>query len=449
MCARAVRAEPETPDRRSRRGTGASVAGRTSDTFVFAGFVLYGALALYAVRYGAATLFFPVAFAGMLGAAVLYRSVSVFLELSLLLFVGLVAGETGHQTRVALSFALVAAVMLYAGHRSLRGRAAFIAVPLALLWLFLAGFDPHTAGVVPLLLVVSALPGFAILARNTLGACPRPPKDIDLILCSNSGHTAHFAGRFTEGAAEHGARSTVHRFHRLREFHPELSGDALVVAFPVYGWKPPWPFAWYLLTRLPRGGGKPAFILYTSAGGPENAGMVAWALLTLRGYRVVGRTWCVYPMNIPTFRLGPARVWRFLDHSVPPERDLAEARRCGAEFALGTRTGVPFVLWPFPLVVAGVLLDNPLINTVLVRNHVLKRRCVKCGLCVQFCPVERLRMEEYPKARGTCSLCMGCVNLCPTRAMHLFGWTEYGRQYTPRWPELLAGIVPKPKDGCA
>ena len=209
------------------------------------------------------------------------------------------------------------------------------------------------------------------------------------------------------------------------------------MAFPVYGWKPPWPLCYYLLRKLPRGNGKPAFILYTSAGGPENAGMLTWLLLTLKGYRVLGRNWAVYPVNIPTIRLGPARLWRFFDSLIPRDREIAGVFASGKDFALGRRTGMPFILWPFPLAIAGLLLDNPPLNRALYRNHVMRKRCIRCGLCVRYCPVERLRMENVPRARGTCSLCLGCINLCPRNAMHLWCFTEYGRQYRPRWPEFI------------
>lgn len=416
-----------------------TISRNISDGLFFAGFLLYCLSALVAVRCVSGSVFTLFTLAGIIGISFLYRSVSVFLDLSLLIVVGWIVGGTDPHIRLALYLNLVATVILYTANRTVAGKAAALAALFPVLW-FVAtgGADLGGAGAVPLLIFAAVLPGLAIFTRNALAMPGVRCREIDLILCSYSSHTAHYADRFAEGMREGGAQVTVHRFHRIRDFHPELRGDALVVAFPVYGWKPPWPFCEYLLSRLPRGGGKPAFILYSCAGGPENAGMVAWLLLTLRGYRVVGRSWCVYPMNIPTFRLGPKRMWRFLDHLVPPKTDIEGARRCGAEFATGRRTGVPFILWPFPLVIAGFLLDNRLLDMVLCRNYVWKKRCVRCGLCVRFCPTERLRMEEYPKARGTCALCMGCINLCPKHAMHMYCFTEYGHQYKPRWPEFLA-----------
>ena len=86
----------------------------------------------------------------------------------------------------------------------------------------------------------------------------------------------------------------------------------------------------------------------------------------------------------------------------------------------------------------GVLVDNKWVDTLLYRNRAWRRRCDGCAQCVLYCPAERLKMiEGYPRARGTCMICLGCVNICPRNAMHLLFWTEYGNPYRPRWPELV------------
>ncbi len=95
------------------------------------------------------------------------------------------------------------------------------------------------------------------------------------------------------------------------------------------GWKPPWNLVEYIIRKLPKGGGKPAFILYTYMGGAENAGFIAWLLLKLKGYRVIGRNWAAYPNNVVTLRPGPKRLWRCLDRIFPTGRDIAFIRDSG------------------------------------------------------------------------------------------------------------------------
>ncbi|MCU0917748.1 MAG: hypothetical protein MUC88_24770, partial [Planctomycetes bacterium] len=91
---------------------------------------------------------------------------------------------------------------------------------------------------------------------------------------SASGNTMHLTQSFIKGLRQAGTAATVHRFHYFQDFRAELAGDALVVAFPVYGFKPPWPFLAWLLRALPKGRGRPAFVLYSCAGGPENVGLL-------------------------------------------------------------------------------------------------------------------------------------------------------------------------------
>jgi ferredoxin len=304
----------------------------------------------------------------------------------------------------------------------------------------LRGFGlPHAA-------IVAATVGMLVVFTMQYGFRPRRElKTIDLLLCSYSGNTAHFAEHFMRGARQGGAEVVTHRFHYYKGADPALGGDALAIAFPVFGGKPPWPFLNYLLLRLPRGKGKPAFVLYTCIGGAENAGFLCWLILTLKGYRVVGRNWTVYPLNVPTLRLGPKALWRILDSLVPSGAEIRRQVTCGARFARGEVAGIPLVFGPTPFSLVGILLDNKLIDTILYRNHVIKRRCTGCRVCVRYCPAQRLRIVEgYPVPKGECALCMGCVNTCPENAMHLWLFTEYGNQYKPKYPDMLARLLDGP-----
>lgn len=300
--------------------------------------------------------------------------------------------------------------------------------------------DPHLLLTDPVLTVfaLTAAASWILTVLPGFRPVPTPPATVDVILCSNSGNTAHHTVSFVEGLTAAGIDVRMHRFHDPRRFHADLQGDALVIAHPVSGWKPPWPLDHYLRTGLPPGGGKPAFILTTAAGGPENAHLPPWLWLMRRGYRVMGHYWSTYPVNIPTFRPGPRALWKVMDAGAPNPMDVDFARECGHRFATGKRAGFPCIVFPFPLIFLGLILDNRWTNRLLYRNRAWKKRCTGCGLCVAVCPEKRLRMVDgRPRATGTCSLCLACVNRCPVNAMHLVGWTEYGRQYQPAWPELL------------
>ncbi len=264
------------------------------------------------------------------------------------------------------------------------------------------------------------------------------PKKIDVLLCSYSSNTAHYTYKFIEGLESAGKKVNVFRQHYYESFDPEFTGDALVIAYPVYGWKPPWPTVMHILKRLPRGNGKPVFLLYTAAGGPENAGAIAWFLLALKGYRVMGRNWAAYPLNVVTFRLGPKIMWKYLDRVFPAKSDVESVKTSGIEFAEGKYTGMPMIFWQTPLVLIGFLLENKYINRYIYKTYPWKRRCTKCMICVNYCPSHRFTLKEgFPRSSGDCALCLSCINLCPERSMNMVALSEYGNPYTPRWPEYL------------
>jgi ferredoxin len=141
---------------------------------------------------------------------------------------------------------------------------------------------------------------------------------------------------------------------------------------------------------------------------------------------------------MPASIAGQKALWRFLDRLVPLRCEPATAASSGRVFASGRVGGFPYLVWPLPMFLVGVLADNKWIDTLLYRNRAWRRRSNGCTLCTLYCPARRLEMiDGMPRARGTCTLCLGCVNFCPRNAMRPPGWTEYGQPYKPRWPDLV------------
>jgi ferredoxin len=380
-----------------------------------------------------------IATVGGLIAAIPLRSFALLCEFTLLPIVQWLCLKWGVEDPAVLHVCTIACVAVCLAYKLSSRGWAIAAWMSVFLWFFLTLQSPLSQiGALDVALLCSAVVALVVGTWLLfLGNLP-PVRKLDVILCSHSGNTAHFTEPFLRAVRREGAETLVHRFHYYRRFQAELTGDALAVAFPVIGWKPPWPLFNYLLFRLPWGRGKRAFVIYTSAGGPENAGAVTWLLLTLRGYRVMGRASAVYPFNLPTVRLGPARLWRWLDSLMPWRATLDAQARAGRDFAQGRAAGLPILFWPGPLFLFGIAVDNQVVDR-LCRNHVFRRRCNRCGICVKFCPAERLRMVNgRPKAEGTCTLCFGCVNHCPTRAMQMWLLTEYGNPYRARWTNHIA-----------
>ncbi len=351
-----------------------------------------------------------------------------------------------HYPHQAVSTLPIAAMVLAIGVYEFRSRiASALLLPLGVAW-FCAASNVFVAGIgwYGWATLAAATIQLALVSRDGSRAPFPPHRIIDLVLCSYSGNTAHCAQAFAEGMKRAGAAVRLHRFHYYPQFEASLDCDALVLAFPVVGWKPPWTMAAWMVFRMPRGRGRPAFILYSCAGGPENTSLITWLMLKFRGWRPVGRAWAIYPNNIVTARIGPRALYRFLDRLVPFKTDVRSIENHGERFALGLPSGQPHLVWPLPLFLIGPLSDNKYLNIFPYRNYAWRRRCNGCGICVRYCPVGRLTIRNgFPHASGTCTLCFGCVNLCPTLSMKLVAWTEYGQVYRPKYPDLIVRKRPE------
>jgi len=398
--------------------------------------ILYGIFILFIVNYYSfpgRKVFWLVSIgllaAGSVIASLPYKSTAFYLEFSTIIITWLLFKGKSFENVAFLYLPLITATLIAVSFKTFPRITALPVWLLTAAWILfcnkisIANLNP----VQYILLACTAI----MLIIYTLSVFMNKKTElhkIDLLLSSYSGNTTHYANLFIDGVKERGAEVIVHRFHYYKSFKLDLKGDSLVIAFPVFGWKPPWPMLYYLF-RLPWGKGKPAFVLYSCAGGPENTGMLMWAILTFRGYRVIGRNWGWYPVNIATVRLGPARLWKYLDSLLPLRMDMEDGVNTGRDFAEGNYTGLPFIFWPSPLAVLGIILDNKYLD-MIYRNHVMRSRCIKCGACVEFCPSERLKLVNgYPKAKGSCIICFGCINICPKNAMHLWLFTEYGNAY--------------------
>jgi ferredoxin len=374
---------------------------------------------------------------GDLIAALPYKSVVFSFELSTLLLTQILFYAIGVKETVFLYLPVTVALLISLGFKFFSRHGVPGVWILSGLWfLWLNPIPWQDLSFAHFLLLAANLLMLLVYTLSIFRRGPAISGKIDVILASYSGNTAHFTKAFTDGAQAAGAAVEIHRFHYHRQFQANLAGAALVIAFPVFGCKPPRSLLYYLMFKLPCGHGKPAFIIYTCIGGSENADFLVWLILTLKGYRVAGKSGSVYPLNVPVIRLGPAKLWERFDAGMTPGPATLEAqKKAGADFALGQRAGRPVIFYLTPLFIIGTLLENKYLS-MLNRNRVNRKRCTQCGFCVRYCPEQRLQMVDgYPKCRGSCSICLGCVNLCPTGAMGI-ARSQIGNPYHPKWREL-------------
>jgi len=64
-----------------------------------------------------------------------------------------------------------------------------------------------------------------------------------------------------------------------------------------------------------------------------------------------------------------------------------------------------------------------------VNFTVNKDKCIKCGLCEKDCPVNIIKLNEYPEidtSKTACLRCQHCYAICPTGAISILGNTPDG-----------------------
>lgn len=147
-------------------------------------------------------------------------------------------------------------VMTYGSSRRIRA----LVLPAAVAWFAVTVGWPEGYSAYGWIVLACAA-GSLLLFAIEWAECHPPLNRVDVVVNSASGNTMHLTRGFVAGLEAGGSAVTVHRFHHFRDFRAELNGDGLVVAFPVYGFKPPWPMLVWLVRRLPRGDGRPAFVL--------------------------------------------------------------------------------------------------------------------------------------------------------------------------------------------
>jgi ferredoxin len=143
-------------------------------------------------------------------------------------------------------------------------------------------------------------------------------------------------------------------------------------------------------------------------------------------------------MNVNFLRLGPKKLWDWIDARLPTKSCCSHQIAAGKAFAENRLSGLPFIFLPSVIFIFIFLIENKLVNRIN-KSRVIKKRCIGCGACIAFCPSQRLKMVNgYPKSKGTCALCFGCLNICPKNAMRLtFVSIPFDNIYRPKFGDFV------------
>ncbi len=209
------------------------------------------------------------------------------------------------------------------------------------------------------------------------------------------------------------------------------SQEPWIFVCPTYAWRIPRVFEEFLLASRFQGNRK-AYFLLTCGGSIGDAPTHLEKLCRKLGLEYMGTADLVMPENyVAMFQV--------------PEPEEAEKIRCQALSVLGKQKEAIAAgqrLRPAQPGLKGRLqtwVVNPLFYLLCVRAKpfLATEDCVGCGVCVQKCPMNNVRLKNGRPVWGdSCTHCMACISYCPVEAVE-YGAASRGK---PRYrcPEYRA-----------
>jgi Pyruvate/2-oxoacid:ferredoxin oxidoreductase delta subunit len=207
----------------------------------------------------------------------------------------------------------------------------------------------------------------------------------------------------------------------------ENGKDLVGLVYPTHGFTAPWQVIRHTL-RLPRGKGRPAFVVATRAGtriaslsfpGLEGtAGYLVALLLMLKGYIIRGVMGLDMPSNWMSLHWGlnPANS-RFIIERAKIKTDFFVERIWEGNRVFRGIFSVFLGLLLSPFSLAYLVIGR----FFLAKLFFASENCTGCGICAESCPLEAIKMRGSKKPRPywtfSCESCMRCMGYCPNKAV--------------------------------
>lgn len=245
-----------------------------------------------------------------------------------------------------------------------------------------------------------------------------------IVYFSATGNTEYGAGLIKKGVESSGGDACD--LVNVRDFHNGLPAgyDLLGFACPVFGFKPALPVL-DLVRQLHHGDGKPCFTFFTMGGYACNAPWMLACILKQKGYTVIANKEMVCEDSWTTARFQKRNMG---EHPTTAEQESvrefgASLKETWLSYCNGSpQDGIRFRLNPLHLI--SFFYNRPLLSwtfTVKVNTNT----CTRCGICEEKCPTGRMRRESFPRPKGSCVGCYGCINNCSEEAVD--GWLTKGK----------------------
>ena len=231
-------------------------------------------------------------------------------------------------------------------------------------------------------------------------------KNIDLYYFSGTGNTYLIVERAKKIFEKHNIKVTLFRLEKSNPKNIDTS-HTIGLAFPV-AIQSTFPFIWNFVKELPIVENTEIFMLDTmemfsgAVVGPMKK------LLLKKGYTPIG----AYEFKMPSNFLSKKEID---NNKITKSLSKTELYITSIINGSSKWKRVPIISDLFYYLVSNKLVWKVISN--YISPKVDKNKCISCGLCEKICPVNNIKVNNYPIFNGSCQSCMRCITYCPVNAI--------------------------------
>lgn len=235
-------------------------------------------------------------------------------------------------------------------------------------------------------------------------------KNVDLYVTTGTGNTLLCARALAGVFTANGYKTEMKKIEAGFEENDSVLGIAVpVICLSAF------PYVWRFIDSLPSGNGKEAFFMSTYGLKHHDLESPIGKALKKKGYKLLGAKNIYMPHNLFDRNKGN-------DFFAPViEKGLNEAESFAKDLINGISS------WKLGSLPAA--LKTRLNRTNWFWNKFRKKlvincdvsKCIKCGRCIELCPVDNIYMQDHPKFKNICEICVRCVAFCPVHALDFKG----------------------------
>ena len=237
-------------------------------------------------------------------------------------------------------------------------------------------------------------------------------KNINIYVFSGTGNTLIVAKKISEILNSNSYNSSVLKMESVDAKQIDLN-STIGIGFTTAFWNT-FPFVRIWIDNLPNSNGTEVFLFTTM--GDSSCGMIAHIakILEKKNYNIIGAKGFIMPNNFLLVQEEKSNKKRI-------EKNLLKVE----EYINGIIKGNGYIRKPniFSSISYYIssFVTTKLWNTKLAKKlmnfKVDDKKCNKCEVCRNLCPVENIEIKETPKFKDKCIFCLRCVSYCPQQAL--------------------------------